>query len=120
MAVKCDRKSIARELVKFVRTERNYRNINLSREDVAEKLGITKGMLTSVVHNELQTTFTDLVNKYRVSHAYKLLKSDRNDSASLEEIAIMSGFSNRMTMHRAFHKEYGMAPGKMRGELISL
>lgn len=117
MATKCDRQSIAKDLMRFIRIERNYRNINLCRDDVAEILGVTKGMLTSVIHNELQTTFADLVNRYRANHAYKLLMSAEEDSVTLEEIAIMSGFSNRMTMHRAFLKVYGKSPGKVREEL---
>lgn len=108
------RNTLSKALVRYIRDERNYHNISLSRDDVAEALGVTKGMLTSIVHTELQTTFTDLVNQYRARHAVKLLKSEKNANATLDEIAIRSGFSNRMTMHRAFLKFYAVPPGKMR------
>lgn len=113
MAKTFDRQALAKKIVSYVRDDHNYRNINLDRSEVAGYLGITNPMFTSIVHRELDTTFKDLVNKYRVQFAHRLLLSEDSD-ASLEDIAIRSGFSNRMTMHRAFIKVYGMSPGKIR------
>lgn len=113
MARTFDRQELAKEIVRYVRSERNYRNINLNRDEVSGYLGITNPMLSSIVHVELETTFTDLVNKYRVEYAHRLLLA-ADTELPLEDIAVMSGFSNRMTMHRAFVKVYGMSPGKIR------
>lgn len=119
MISKCDRKKLARRFVEYVRDQRNYRNINLSREEVSSVLGVTKGMLTSAIHDELQSTFPDLVNKYRAYHAHRLLMSESNSDVPLDEIAIRSGFSNRMTMHRTFIKVYGISPGKIKKDIIT-
>lgn len=112
MVRKYDRKALAKDVISYVRNEHNYRNINFSRKDLARYLGVTCPMLTSVIHQELETTFTDLVNKYRVQYAHRLIMS--MSDVPLEDVAIRSGFSNRMTMHRAFIKVYGMSPGKIR------
>lgn len=114
MAVKIDRESLARAVVQYVRDERNFRDIHISRDSVSRHFGVSPTMFSKVVHEELGTTFNDLVNKYRVHYARRLLLSPSNAESPLEEIALRSGFSNRMTMHRAFLTVYGVTPGAMR------
>lgn len=116
MAGKIDRASLARAVVHYVRDERNFRDIHVSREGVSRHFGVSQTILSKVIHEELGTTFNDLVNKYRAHYARRLLLSPSNADSPLEEIAIRSGFSNRMTMHRAFLSVYGVTPGALRNQ----
>lgn len=109
-----DHKGLAVEIKKFIKDNRLYRDIHFSREIIAKQLGISTARISLIFKEELETTFYDFVNKQRVYHARKLIKSPKHKDDTLEDIAIQSGFSNRMTMHRMYVKVYGITPGEER------
>lgn len=112
---KHNHKELARCILRIIRDERAFHDINLSREGLAERLQVPKALLSQIVREEFQMNFCDLVNKYRIRYAQKLLLSEKNSSSyTLDDIAIMSGFKCRMSMHRAFVKQCGVTPGQAR------
>lgn len=114
MAGKVERDTLTKALIHYIRDERKFRDINLSREKVAHHLGVSKTLLTKAIHEDMGMTFNMLVNKFRVQYARRLIHSPANADVPLEEIAIRAGFSNRMTMHRAFLQYYGTTPGMVK------
>lgn len=109
-----DHKGLAVAIKKFIKDNRLYRDIHFSRDVIAKELGISPARISLIFKEELETTFYDFVNRQRVYHARKLMKSPAHKDDTLEDIAIQSGFSNRMTMHRMYVKVYGITPGEER------
>lgn len=91
-----------------------FRDIHFSRETLAKELEISPARVSIVFQEEIGTSFYDFVNRQRTYHARRLLKSTVHKNDTLEDIALQSGFSNRMTMHRMYLKVYGITPGDER------
>lgn len=109
-----DHKELATEIRHLIKDRRLYRNIHFSREDIARELDILPARVSLIFRDELKTSFYDFVNRLRAIHAHKLLKSQAHKDDTLEDIAVQSGFNNRMTMHRVYVKMYGITPGEER------
>ena len=91
-----------------------FRDIHFSRETLAKELEISTARVSIVFQEEIGTSFYDFVNRQRTYYARRLLKSAVHKNDTLEDIALQSGFSNRMTMHRMYLKVYGITPGDER------
>ncbi len=79
----------------------------LSREKVAESLGVTAGYLTSVFRKELGLTPWEYLTRLRMAHAKELLISS---SESIAEVAGRVGYDDPAYFTRVFLKETGHAP----------
>ena len=83
----------------------------LSREKVAENLGVTAGYLTSVFRKELGLTPWEYLTRLRMAHAKELLISG---SESIAEVAGRVGYDDPAYFTRVFLKETGHAPRAFR------
>ena len=88
----------------------NYKE-NISVEEVADKLNISRSSVSHLFHALLAMNFCDYINSLRLSDAVKLLKNSEN---TITEVAYMSGFSTIRTFNRAFLKRYGVSPSEYR------
>ena len=109
-----DHKGLAVRIKKMICDNHLFRDIHFSRETLANELGISPARVSSIFQEEIGTSFYDFVNRQRTYHARRLLKSAVHKNDTLEDIALQSGFSNRMTMHRMYLKVYGITPGEER------
>lgn len=107
-------KELASRIKTLIRDNRLFRDIHFSRETLAQELDISPARISTIFKEEFGTSFYDYVNRQRVYHTHRLLKSPAHKDDTLEDIAIQSGFCNRMTMHRMYIKVYGITPGEER------
>ena len=107
-------KELAARIKTMICDNHIFRDIHFSRETLANELGISPARVSSIFQEEIGTSFYDFVNRQRTYHARRLLKSVVHKNDTLEDIALQSGFSNRMTMHRMYLKVYGITPGEER------
>jgi AraC-like DNA-binding protein len=81
-------------------------------EDLALKLNVTKNDLVNFLKIELNDSFTELLNKNRITYLKELLKAKKHESFTIEALSEMAGFNNRRTMYYAFNKYNGMTPSE--------
>jgi len=81
-------------------------------DDLALKLNATKYDLVNFLKIEMDESFTELLNKNRISYLKDLLKAKKHESFTIEALSEMSGFNNRRTMYYAFNKYNGMTPSE--------
>ncbi len=79
----------------------------ISREDLAQYVGLSDDYLTSCFHKELGLTPVAYLNRYRVQQAKQLLTYTHK---SITEIALDVGFSGSSYFSRIFRRETGMSP----------
>ena len=79
----------------------------ISRQDIADHVGLSDDYLTSCFHKELGLTPVVYLNRYRVQQARQLLKHTHK---SITEIALDVGFSNSSYFSRIFRRETGRSP----------
>lgn len=99
-------------------TEHNlYRNPDLTRSIVAQKLGISEGYLSELLKNGLQTNFNDYINQFRVNQVIEMFQDENFDLFSIEAIGFEAGFNSKSVFYYAFKKGTKKTPGAYRKAL---
>lgn len=96
--------------------EQLFRDSNLKRSSLAQKLGTNEKYLTNAVTEGAGTTVSGFINEYRLNYSIPLLS---DNGLSLEEIAEMSGFGAYSSFFRAFSRKFGMTPHEYRKQMRS-
>nr|WP_299071634.1 helix-turn-helix transcriptional regulator [uncultured Allomuricauda sp.] len=91
-----------------------YRDSTLSREKVAEKLGISAGYVSQLVNTITGQNFSNYINHYRVESVKKMILDSEFENYSLLAIGLESGFTSKTTFYNAFKKATGMTPNAFR------
>lgn len=109
------KRELSSEAQRLVRQAMAYMQMRyaepLSRQEVADHVGLSDDYLTSCFRKELGLTPVAYLNRYRVQQARQLLKSTHK---SITEIALDVGFSGSSYFSRIFRRETGMSPEEFR------
>jgi AraC family transcriptional activator of pobA len=90
--------------------EARYRD-PISLRDVAAKMGLTPGHLTTVVRKKTGRPVLDWINERRMSEARRLLVAT---DETVAEVGRSVGFSDPVYFARCFRREHGMSPLRWR------
>lgn len=95
-----------------------YLNRNFSKKisikELCDSVGYSKSTVISTFKNEYGTTINAYLNELRLSKARKMLK---NNSVSVNEIALLCGFSDQSYFSKVFSAKYGITPSDYRKEI---
>jgi len=105
-------------LQKLLEEKQIYKNPDLRLSDVALMLGTNRSYLSRVVNDEMNTSFCELINDYRIRHAKSLLEK-ADEEIPLEDIASMAGFNGTSSFYRVFKEKTGLTPGKYRQHCLN-
>ncbi|MTI31187.1 helix-turn-helix domain-containing protein [Xanthovirga aplysinae] len=98
------------KLIVLLEKEKIHHNPNLSRDKVAEELGISSGYLSQVIKKNASLSFSDYINSYRVKDIKKMIKDPSFDKYSLLSIGLECGFNSKTSFYTNFKKETGLTP----------
>lgn len=90
-------------------TKRFYVDPNFSIHELSEDLRCNRRIISKCIKEQGHTSFTVLVNQYRVNEARRLIR-ERGDEQALHEIAELVGFNNRISFYRCFKDYTGFSP----------
>ena len=79
----------------------------LSRQQIAEAVGVSKDYLGRIFHQELGLSPWEYLNRYRITRAKALLRST---DIAIADVAIQVGFDNSSYFGRVFHRVVGCSP----------
>ena len=97
-----------------IRTERLYANINLQRQDIMNRFGISRHTLNDLMnHYANGLTFPQFINTIRLEEAKQML--DTQADTTLTAIAEAVGFTPA-NLREQFKRCYGMTPAEYRKE----
>lgn len=88
-----------------------YYNTGISLEEIADKLHVTEEYLSTIFKKETGTTFSETMRNYRINKVKQLLCTS---DLKMNEIALLSGYSDGKYMSRVFREVVGMSPGEYR------
>lgn len=91
-----------------------YTDSTLSREKIAEELGISAGYVSQIVNTVTGDNFANYINNYRVEAVKKMILDSDYENYNLLTIGFESGFTSKTTFHNAFKKATGMTPNTYR------
>lgn len=104
-----DEKNRLVELAKEYMEEHYYEN--LMQADVAQKVGISAGYLSTLFQKQLSIGFVDYLNEIRIEHACTYL---RQSYLKTYEIAYKVGFKDEKYFSKVFKKVMGQSPSEYR------
>lgn len=98
-----------------IRNERLYANVNLMREDVMKRFGISRHRLNDLLNQHAGgLSFPQYINKMRVDEARELIVC--HPELPIAKIAFKVGFTPP-NLRNQFKRRYGMTPTKYRTHL---
>lgn len=84
---------------------------NITMDDVADTLNISRNDLSSFLSDELGISFNGWLAEKRITRCEQLLL---NTDMTLSEVAYECGYADLPTMSKAFKRKYGFPPSKFR------
>jgi len=105
------------KLVFLLEEEKIYRENDINLEKVAKLLDTTRHNTSQVINEHFDLNFFEVINKYRISEALEILKSDVNSNLHIIDVAYEVGFNNKVTFNKSFKKYLSQTPSQY---LISL
>jgi AraC-like DNA-binding protein len=87
-----------------------YLKEKCSSADLAAAIGVSQEVLNNYIKNNYDTSFTDLVNKYRILYFIELANNPKSKLLTIDALAKQSGFSSRQNMAFFFKKFHGGSP----------
>lgn len=86
-----------------------FNNVTVS--DCAKGIGYSKSHISHCLSKSLNTTFSEIMNSFRISYAKNLL---RNENMSVFNVGIECGFNCERSFQRSFKKAMGVTPKQYR------
>jgi AraC-like DNA-binding protein len=106
-----------KKLKEYFEKEQPYLDGKLSLPDVATKINITPNHLSQVINEQLEMTFYDFVNQYRVEEIKSRLADSRNQQFTLLAIAYDCGFNSKSSFNAIFKKFTDLTPSQFSAQL---
>lgn len=86
-----------------------YLNPNLKLADLAKELGISEKIISQAINECSGENVNLFINRYRIKTAERLL-IEQSRHITIDGIAELSGFSNKVSFYKAFRKVHAISP----------
>jgi len=110
-------KIMSQKLEKALEKKKLYLKPNLTRADLAEELGVSEVYISSLLNEEMQSSFYELINRYRVEEALRLIQAGNLNQITVEALAKEAGFKSKSTFNKVFKQYTGTTPTRYRDQL---
>lgn len=102
--------ALVTKLTNVVTENKLYKNPNLTMPALAKKLHIRPQLLSQLLNDNLNKSFSNFINEYRIEEAKRMLSEDA--SLKIEVIAEQCGFNSNSAFYNAFKKVTNTTPAK--------
>lgn len=110
-----NKESILANIKKEMENNQYYANNLASLSGLAKLIGETNHHVSQVINEKLNMNFFELLAKYRVDEAQKILLADKAKKITVEELADIVGYNSKSAFNNAFKKFTGKTPTEFRG-----
>jgi AraC-like DNA-binding protein len=104
---------IRRALLAHMASQRPYLDPLFSLSALGRQLGETPRYVSQVINTQLEMSFSDFINGYRIDEAKRRL-TDTAAPQTVLDILLACGFSTKSNFNRAFKQQVGMTPSEYR------
>lgn len=101
-------KEIQEKINILFETRKIYTNPDLTLPILAKELNIRPQLLSQFINDNLNKSFTQFINQYRVDEAKRLLKE--SPQLKIDAVGFESGFNSSSTFYSSFKKITGKTP----------
>jgi AraC-like DNA-binding protein len=89
----------------------------LSLTKLAQITGLSENNLSQIINSELNTTFYDLINNYRIEEVKKIFLS--KSEWNILDSAFAAGFNSKTAFNTIFKKKTGLTPTQFKKNIIN-
>ncbi|MEO8254690.1 MAG: helix-turn-helix transcriptional regulator [Flavobacterium sp.] len=89
-------------------TKKIYTNPDLTLSILAKELNVRPQLLSQFINDNLNKSFTQFINEYRIDEAKRLLK--KGNQFKIDAVGFESGFNSSSTFYSSFKKITGTTP----------
>lgn len=107
-------KSAILEKLEAVMEQKFYQRDDASLSTLADELGASTHHLSQVLNESLKISFQDLLARYRVREACRMLRDKTYEQVKIENIATKVGYNSKSAFNTAFKKRAGLTPSDYR------
>ncbi len=101
----------------WMTADKMYLNESMKLEVVAKALHISPRNISGAINKIANENFNSYVNRLRIMEAIRMLKDTYYDNYTMDGIAELCGFSNKVSFYKAFKKVTGMSPMEYKAAL---
>ncbi|MGF1557557.1 MAG: helix-turn-helix domain-containing protein [Flavobacteriaceae bacterium] len=112
-------KQMAIDLEVLMREKKPFLNEDLTLATLAELLGVPDKKLSTLLNQNMNTSFYDYVNGYRITEVKQKMALPESETYTLLAIAYDSGFKSKASFNRIFKKSTQLSPSDYRKKFIS-
>lgn len=105
---------LKRALLDAMDRDRLWQDSDLTLADLARRLATTPHKLSEVLNSELEQTFYDFVNGYRVRYVQGRIGGEEARNLTILSLALDAGFASKSTFNDVFKKHTGQTPSAYR------
>ncbi len=121
-SVKYQKSSLSEENKEMIlkKIRREMENNNYFTNNLASLTGLSKQInesshhVSQVINEKLNKSFFEMLAFYRVEHAKKLIRNDREGKITIEDLAEMVGYNSKSSFNTAFRKYTSKTPSEFR------
>ncbi len=99
-------------LIKLLIDEKLYKENDINLDILAQRLNTTRHNASQIINEHFQMNFFELINKFRIKEAIKILQEDVHGSLNVIDIAYEVGYNNKVTFNKSFKKETSLTPSE--------
>ncbi len=107
-------KKIVTDLRYLMDVRKAYLKPDLNLIHVSRELGVNYKYVSQVINSEFEMSFINLVARYRIREAQRMIKLDEFKDDTLQGIGEMAGFKSKSTFYSSFKKFTGKTPKQYR------
>lgn len=109
--------TLKNQLDHSLHTNQIYLDQDLTLGKLAREIATTDKILSTMLNQYMNTTFYDLINKYRVEAVKERMYLEQYKNYNLFGIACECGFKSRTSFNRIFKKETGLSPSQYKKDM---
>jgi AraC-like DNA-binding protein len=94
--------------------ERPWQDSDLTLADLAGRLSTSPHKLSEVLNSQLNQTFYDFVNGYRVREVQRRIAAGEAERVTMLSLALDAGFASKSTFNLVFKRHTGQTPSDFR------
>jgi len=96
----------------FIKEEENYLNPNMNLAVLAAEFDKSSSYISSVINKNIDISFTDYINIFRVEKAKELLKNPDYNKYTIVAVGLESGFKSKSNFYTIFKKHTNLTPSE--------
>jgi AraC-like DNA-binding protein len=113
-----EKQALKQNLLSLLENNLIYTNPELNIETVCEMLHTNRTYLWQIINRDMNTTFYQLVNTYRVEKAAAMLQNPQHRNISVNSISDICGFKSLSAFSTFFKQTYGTTPTEWRKDFF--